>query len=170
MKKKTTKAKTKAKTKAETKPKVKRKRKSKKKNSMYYVDPKEFQAQIQVYYDTDVISEELGTALYNMATHLGYRPNFINYTYREDMIGDAIVKMLQALQNKNFDTTRGYSAFSYFNQIAWWAFVNRIKKENKEHDMVATYREEVYNNYVDIGYIPDDNHEAQEHHEFEGTS
>ena len=138
--------------------------KPRKAKGMYYIDPKDFHMWISEYYETDVMSENLGRAIFDIAHHLGYRPNFINYSYKEDMIGDAIVKMVQALENKNFDPDKGFPAFSYFNKIAWWAFVNRIKKENKEHEMVANYKEEVYNNYVDIGYIPDDQHEAHEHH------
>ena len=80
---------------------------------------------------TDEIGEKLGESIYKIATGLSYAPNFINYSYRDDMIGDAIVKMFSALQMKKFDINSGNNPFSYFTTIAFHAFINRIKKENR---------------------------------------
>ena len=60
------------------------------------------------------------------------------------MVGDAIVKMFSALQSKKFDITSGNNPFSYFTTIAFHAFINRIKKEKKQRQVVSDYQEMVY--------------------------
>ena len=60
------------------------------------------------------------------------------------MVGDAIVKMFSALQSKKFDITTGNNPFSYFTTIAFHAFINRIKKEKKQRQVISDYQEMVY--------------------------
>ena len=60
------------------------------------------------------------------------------------MIGDAVYKMLLAIKNKKFDITSEYNPFSYFTTIAFHAFINRIKKEKKQREIVSQYQESVY--------------------------
>ena len=126
-------------------PKNKRKRRSKKDN-VHYVNSKEFTADIIEYYESgsDQISEKLGESIFKIATGLSYAPNFINYSYKDDMVGDAIVKMFSALQSKKFDITTGNNPFSYFTTIAFHAFINRIKKEKKQRQVISDYQEMVY--------------------------
>jgi Sigma-70 region 2. len=65
-----------------------------------------------------------------IANHLSYRPNFINYTFRDDMISDGIENCLQYLDN--FDPAKSSNPFAYFTQIIYYAFIRRIqKKRNK---------------------------------------
>ena len=127
------------------KPKRK-KRKSKKKKSAHYVNAKDFQHAIEEYYkqDTDEMSHYLGETIYKISTGLSFAPNFINYTYKEDMIGDAILKMLAALRERKFKVGLGYNPFSYFTTIAYHAFVNRIKKEKKYRETIDSYQQEMY--------------------------
>ena len=99
------------------------------KRKPFYVNPKIFQDDIIHYYDTGEMRDQLGKDIFNIAHRLGFRPNFINYSYKEEMVGDAVVKMFAALKNQKFDPTRGFSPFSYFTAIANNAFRNRIKKE-----------------------------------------
>jgi hypothetical protein len=73
-------------------------------------------------------------------------------SYREEMIGDAIVKCFQALQNKNFDPKKG-NPFSYFTMISCHAFFNRIKKEKLEHKTITDYQKEVYDGLVSSNLI-----------------
>lgn len=122
------------------------KKKAKKEKKPHYVNAKEFTQDIVEYYGsgTDEIGEKLGESIYKIATGLSYAPNFINYSYRDDMIGDAIVKMFSALQMKKFDITSGNNPFSYFTTIAFHAFINRIKKEKKQRQVVSDYQEMVY--------------------------
>tara|TARA_Y100000310_G_C20244671_1_gene606243 strand:- start:108 stop:599 length:492 start_codon:yes stop_codon:yes gene_type:complete len=120
------------------------KKKKKKDKKKYYVNPAEFLADITEYYDTDDLSEKLGESIYKIATGLGYAPNFINYSYKDEMIGDAILKMLTALRNKKFNIDSGNNPFSYFTTIAFHAFINRIKKEKKHRETITQYQEKVY--------------------------
>jgi len=129
----------------EPKPKPKRKRRSKKDNA-HYVNAKDFTQDIQDYYNSgsDEIGNKLGESIFKIATGLSYAPNFINYSYKDDMVGDAIVKMFSALQSKKFDITTGNNPFSYFTTIAFHAFINRIKKEKKQRQVINDYQEMVY--------------------------
>jgi DNA-directed RNA polymerase specialized sigma24 family protein len=113
----------------------------------YYVKPKEFSILIQKFYDTGDLTDELVLMASKIAHRLAYRPNFINYSYRDDMVGDAVIKMISALQNKKFNHEKG-NPFSYFTKIAINAFRNRIKKEKKQHEAVLGYQEEIYNELV----------------------
>ena len=124
-------------------PKAKKKPKSKK---PHYVNSKEFTQDIVDYYNsgTDEIGEKLGESIFKIAKGLSYAPNFINYSYKDDMVGDAIVKMFSALQSKKFDISTGNNPFSYFTTIAFHAFINRIKKEKKQRQVVSDYQEMVY--------------------------
>jgi DNA-directed RNA polymerase specialized sigma24 family protein len=128
--------------------KKKQSEKGDKNTDNYYVNPKEFGELIQKFYNTDVLSDELVLMASKIAYRLAYRPNFINYTYRDDMIGDAVIKIVAALQNKKFNHEKG-NPFSYFTKIAINAFRNRIKKEKKQHDAVTAYQEEMYNELMD---------------------
>lgn len=112
--------------------------------AQYYVNPEEFKLALKKYYDTDVMTEDLGVYIKKIATGLSFLPSFINYTYKEDMIGDALVKMYNAVQNKKYDFSTGSNPFSYFTTIAFHAFINRIKKENKHHDTIREYKSQMY--------------------------
>lgn len=116
----------------------------KKKEKPFYVNPKEFEEEITKYYKSGNISIMLGEAITKIANGLSYAPNFINYTYKDDMVGDAIVKMFSALRNQKFKLNSGFSPFSYFTTIAFHAFINRIKKEKKHTAAVNDYREKVF--------------------------
>jgi DNA-directed RNA polymerase specialized sigma24 family protein len=90
------------------------------------------------------MTEDLGVYIKKIATGLSFLPSFINYTYKEDMIGDALVKMYNAVQNKKYDFSTGSNPFSYFTTIAFHAFINRIKKEKKHHDTINEYKSQMY--------------------------
>jgi hypothetical protein len=133
------------------KPKKKRGRK-KKEN---YVDPEVFKDQIVKFYADEELTDELGKAISDIATRLGFAPNFINYTYKEEMIGDAIEKMLKALWNKKYSPEKG-NAFSYYTKIAFNAFCNRIKKEKRAREAIVGYQSKVYETLINTGVMPDD--------------
>jgi len=114
----------------------------------HYVNSKEFEEAIAKYYKTDIITEYLAEAVRRIAYGLSFAPNFINYSYRDEMIGDAVVKMYQALKYKKFKLNKGFSPFSYFTTIAFHAFISRIKKEKKQHQLITDYRERNYNELI----------------------
>lgn len=118
----------------------------------YYVDPKEFRESLKKFYDTDELTDDLAENIKKIAYGLSYNSSFINYTYKDDMIGDALIKMYSALKRKKYSfdkiSERGDNVvcnpFSYFTTIAFNAFVNRIKKEKRHHEAERNYREKVY--------------------------
>jgi hypothetical protein len=75
------------------------------------------------------VSNYIGECFLKIATHLSYKSNFINYTYKDDMISDGIENCLTAVEK--FDPERGKNPFAYYTQVAFWAFVRRIIKEKK---------------------------------------
>jgi hypothetical protein len=76
------------------------------------------------------VSDYIGNCFLKIANHLSYRPNFINYTFRDDMISDGIENCLQYLDN--FNPTKSNNPFAYFTQIIYYAFIRRIQKEKKQ--------------------------------------
>jgi len=76
------------------------------------------------------VTDYIGSCFLKIANHLSYRPNFINYTFRDDMISDGIENCLQYLDNFNPKTSN--NPFAYFTQIIYYAFVRRIQKEKKQ--------------------------------------
>ena len=76
------------------------------------------------------IPEYLGECFLKIANHLSYRPNFINYTYRQEMISDGIENCLQYIHN--FNPEKSKNPFAYFTQIIYYAFLRRIQKEKKQ--------------------------------------
>lgn len=76
------------------------------------------------------VSNYIGECILKIATHLSYKPNFINYTYKDDMILDGIENCIQYIDN--FDPNKSSNPFAYFTQIIYYAFLRRISKEKKQ--------------------------------------
>jgi len=142
-----------------------KKKASKAKKKAYYVDPIEFKDAILEYYDTDVFTEELGEMVNKISTHVAYMPNFINYTYRDDMISDSNFKMVKALNQKKYDPTRG-NPFSYFTKICSRSFINVIKKEKRLEDTVGRYQTEMYDELALTGLNIGNSDDAEGFNEF----
>ena len=111
------------------------------KKKVHYVNNKEFLEAIVVRKQMLREAEEsgeakpqitnyLGECILKIANHLSYRPNFINYTYRDEMISDGIENSLQYIDN--FDPEKSKNPFAYFTQIIYFAFIRRITKEKKQ--------------------------------------
>lgn len=75
------------------------------------------------------VPEYIGTCLFKIATHLARKPNFANYTFKEDMVSDGVENCL--LYIDNFDPEKSKNPFAYFTQIIYYAFLRRIQKEKK---------------------------------------
>ena len=112
-----------------------------KKKPEHYVDNKEFLAALSEYKRNvqDALTEEaprpmipnyIGECFLKIAQHLSYRPNFINYPFREDMISDGIENCVSYIHN--FDPEKSNNPFAYFTQIIYYAFLRRIQKEKKQ--------------------------------------
>jgi len=109
--------------------------------SGHYIDNKVFYAEMVKWKEcvsveraadrkTPPVTDYIGKCFLDIATHLSYRPNFINYPYREEMIGDGIENCL--MYASNFDPSKSKNPFSYFTQIIYFAFLRRIAKEKKQ--------------------------------------
>ena len=79
------------------------------------------------------ISNYIGECFLKIATHLSYKPNFVNYMFREDMICDGIENCLQYIDN--FNPEKSSNPFAYFTQIIYYAFLRRIQKEKKQMEI-----------------------------------
>ena len=101
------------------------------------------------------VGNYIGSCFLKIANHLSYRPNFINYTFRDDMISDGIENCLQYLDN--FNPSKSKNPFAYFTQIIYFAFVRRIQKEKKQ----VTIKQKLImdNNYDDITLQPGEDRE-----------
>ena len=117
-----------------------------KKKPEHYVNNKEFFAAMVDYRKSvnrakrnkqtkPVVPDYVGECFLKIANHLSYRPNFINYTYRDDMISDGIENCLQYMSN--FNPKKSNNPFAYFTQIIYYAFIRRIQKEKKQQDVKA---------------------------------
>lgn len=107
----------------------------------HYVNNADFLAAIKEYKQQVLEAEEsgqpkpqvsnyIGECILKIATHLSYKPNFINYTYKDDMILDGIENCIQYIDN--FDPAKSSNPFAYFTQIIYYAFLRRISKEKKQ--------------------------------------
>ena len=112
-----------------------------KKKSEHYVNNKELLEALIVYRakvahakENDLakprITNYLGECFLKIATHLSYKPNFVNYMFREDMISDGIENCVQYIHN--FDPEKSKNPFADFTQIIHYAFLRRIQKEKKQ--------------------------------------
>jgi len=110
------------------------------KSSEHYVDNQRFLAELKVFRtdcqlakkrkrDAPRMPEYLGECFLKIATHLSYKPNFVNYTFREDMISDGVENCLVYVHN--FDPAKSSNPFGYFTQIIYYAFIRRIQREKK---------------------------------------
>lgn len=109
--------------------------------SSHYVDNKEFLVEMikwKTRYNAaedsgrkkPPVSNYIAESFLKIAEHLSYRPNFMNYPYREEMVGDGIENCL--MYAHNFDPDKSKNPFSYFTQIIYFAFLRRIEKEKKQ--------------------------------------
>lgn len=80
--------------------------------------------------ETPPVTNYIGECFYKIATHLSYKGNFINYSYRDDMILDGVENCLSIV--KNFDPAKSTNPFAYFTQVIYYAFLRKIAKEKKQ--------------------------------------
>jgi len=103
-------------------------------NKLFFAEMEKWKSEINESDEVDdlppMVTEYMGECFYKIATHLSYRPNFINYTYREEMIGDGIENCIRYA--KNFNPEKSKNPFAYFTQIIYYAFIRRITKEKKQ--------------------------------------
>ncbi len=126
---------------------------AKRSKNVHYVNNQEFSAAVVNYVGTvkeakdagkpiPVVTDYVATCFLRIAENLSHKSNFIRYTYREEMVMDAVENCLKAVENYdiNASTRTGKpNAFAYFTQIIWYAFLRRITKEKKQQDIKEKY-------------------------------
>jgi hypothetical protein len=111
------------------------------KKQNHYVNNKEFYRMLVDYKKQRIdaensgepepkIPDELGTQFLLISTHLSNKANFTGYTYKDEMVGDAIENCIKAC--KNFDPDKSNNPFGYFTRTIWNAFLRRIEKEKRQ--------------------------------------
>ena len=92
-----------------------------------------------------VVPDYIAICFMKICEGLSHKPNFVRYTYRDEMVMDGVENCLKAIYNYNIDTatrTGKPNAFSYFTQIAYFAFIRRIVKEKKQTDIKFKFMEQ----------------------------
>jgi hypothetical protein len=111
-----------------------------KKKSEHYVNNKDFYAALVEYRhkvnhakDNSLpkpkVSNYIGDCFLRIANHLAYKPNFVNYMFKDEMICDGVENCIQYIDNYDISRT---NPFAYFTQIVYYAFLRRIAKEKKQ--------------------------------------
>tara|TARA_B100000902_G_scaffold316131_1_gene307391 strand:+ start:116 stop:709 length:594 start_codon:yes stop_codon:yes gene_type:complete len=89
-----------------------------------------------------IVPDYIASCFLRIAEGLSHKSNFIRYTYREEMVMDAVENCLKAIENYNLEAatrTGKPNAFAYFTQITWYAFLRRIAKEKKQQEIKLKY-------------------------------
>jgi hypothetical protein len=92
------------------------------------------------------VTDYIATCFIKIAEGLSHRPNFVRYTYRDEMVMDGVENCLRAINNYKIETatrTGKPNAFSYFTQIVYFAFIRRITKEKKQQDIKMRFIEKM---------------------------
>lgn len=136
------------------------------KKSIHYVNNAEF-SQAVVDYVSNLeecrkeklnlpkVPDYIAQCFLRIAEGLSHKANFIRYTYREEMVMDAVENCLKAISNYNLEAatrTGKPNAFAYFTQITWFAFLRRITKEKKQQDIKLKYlTKSGIESFIDVG-------------------
>ena len=124
-----------------------------KRQSIHYVNNADFSTAVVEYVKEvriakaneeklPIVTNYIASCFLKIAEGLSHKSNFIRYTYREEMVMDAVENCLKAIENYNLETatrTGKPNAFAYFTQITWYAFLRRIAKEKKQQDIKLKY-------------------------------
>jgi len=141
-----------------------------KRASIHYVNNADFSQAVVNYVSTvneaketkieiPKVPDYVAQCFLRIAEGLSHKANFIRYTYREEMVMDAVENCLKAINNYDIEAatrTGKPNAFAYFTQITWFAFLRRIAKEKKQQEIKMKF---IANSGVD-DYMVDTNGDA----------
>lgn len=125
----------------------------------HYVNNEKFLEEMKVFRQSVIDAKQnnkerprvpnyIGDCLFKIATHLARKPNFSNYTFKEDMVSDGVENCL--LYIDNFDPEKSQNPFAYFTQIIYYAFLRRIQKEKKHlYIKYKSMQNEVINSLIE---------------------
>ena len=133
----------------------------------HYVNNKEFSLAVVDYCEkaekakkqkskkVPIVPDYIAECFLKIAEGLSHKSNFIRYTYREEMVMDAVENCLKAISNYNLEAatrTGKPNAFAYFTQITWFAFLRRITKEKKQQEIKLKYlTKSGIEKFIDVG-------------------
>ena len=123
------------------------------KEKPHYVNNAQFSTSVVDYVQTvrkakkankkiPIVPDYIAECFLKIAEGLSHKSNFVRYTYREEMVMDAVENCLKAIENYNIEAatrTGKPNAFAYFTQISWYAFLRRIEREKKQQDIKLRY-------------------------------
>ena len=136
------------------------------KKSIHYVNNSDFSSAVVEYVErvdnakknettVPTVPDYIAQCFLRIAEGLSHKANFIRYTYREEMVMDAVENCLKAIGNYNLEAatrTGKPNAFAYFTQITWYAFLRRITKEKKQQEIKLKYlTKSGIESFIDIG-------------------
>jgi DNA-directed RNA polymerase specialized sigma24 family protein len=98
-----------------------------------YVDNKELFSEIMDFKKTSEMSERLGEMLLSVADNFVTKGSFSGYTWKDDMVAEAVLTCVKYL--KNFNPQKTENAFAYVTQICRNSFITFIKKQNKHYEV-----------------------------------
>lgn len=145
-------------------------KKIKPRDKPHYVNNREFSQKVVEYVETvrqaeakgkqlPVVTNYIANCFLKIAEGLSHKSNFIRYTYREEMVMDAVENCLKAITNYNIEAatrTGNPNAFAYFTQICYYAFLRRIAKEKKQQDIKFRWIEKAsVDEFLEAGFDGD---------------
>lgn len=126
-------------------------------NDLHYVDNEklfqaiiEYQEQVKTAAEAGkeepIMSDYIGECIIKIANKFAYRNNFINYSYRDEMVADGIEVCLTGV--KKFDIEKFKNPFAYLTQCCFYAFISRIKREKTQQyirsELMKNYDQETF--------------------------
>lgn len=145
-------------------------------NKKFYQEMLDWKKQVKEARETGdtlpPVTEYIGRCFLEIAENLSKKPNFMNYAFRDEMIGDGIENCLMYCEN--FDPDKSNNPFSYFTQIIYFAFIRRIQKEKKQNYIKYKFLESMdhdgdFTKYLQAMGISEEEHENYKKQEEEKT-
>lgn len=143
-----------------------------------YIDNKKFLKEMVTYRKSVIaakkageekprIPEYVGECFMKIAENLSHRPNFLSYTFRDEMVSDAIENCV--MYADNFNPAKSKNPFAYFTQIVWYAFIRRIQKEKKQ--LYVKYKSTEMHGVLDeFGQQVDENGNQRQYEQYDNIS
>ena len=114
------------------------------KRGEHYIEKQKLTEEIVRYHETGVMSEELGGYLIKIANRFASKPNFSQYSYKDEFVSEAICRMVDQIHKIDLDHP-SCNPFSYLTQQCYWIFVAKINKENKYSKLKDSLTDYYYN-------------------------
>lgn len=126
----------------------------KNKKPKHYINNTDFYLELKKYYKDKKdnpnvrLSNYIGQCILQMSEKIASRPNFSNYTYKDEMISDGIEAAVNAA--KSFNPEKSNNPFGYFSKVIWNAFLRRIAFEKRENETKHKNYQRLYNDGIVI--------------------